>query len=241
MIIGIKALPFLLLVIVGFFCFVLLTWITWLPLVSVSIRDFWIFFDEDRSEPSIDLKETYELTPEDLKMPSPFYVDKKLFGILFMWLKSMFEDGFFFTNFLFFVHFGLASGVLSVFWLSWCSVMFMNYPSNEHMLEFPCSSLAASLADIWCPRLSKLLLLLSLDPNPKLLPLRVPEVCGGNLVACSVSVGGDETPLSWVSRPELPGMKPAYGKGIIRFCRCLFCLLLINLSWVRASPEFMKV
>lgn len=74
--------------------------------------------------------------------------------------------------------------------------MFINYPSNEHMLEFPCSSLAASLADIWCPRLSKLLLLLSLDPNPKLLPLRVPEVCGGNLVACSASVGGDETPLS---------------------------------------------
>ena len=87
---------------------------TWLPLVSVSIGDFWIFFDEDRSEPSIDLKETYELTAEVLKMPSPFYVDKKLFGILFMWLKSMFEDGFFFTNFLFFVHFGLASGDFSV-------------------------------------------------------------------------------------------------------------------------------
>ena len=63
------------------------------------------------------------------------------------------------------------------------------------MLELPCSSLAASLADTWCPRLSKLLLLLSLEPKPKLLPLRVPDVYGGNLVVYSASVGGEENPL----------------------------------------------
>ena len=111
---GTKALPFLPFMIVGFFYFALLTCMTWLLLLSVIIEFFWFLLVDERSDPSIDLNETWELTAEDLKMPSPFYVDRKLFGSLFIWLNKTFEDFFFFTNFLFLMVLGLASGVLSV-------------------------------------------------------------------------------------------------------------------------------